>query len=56
MGCSQELHEFKRGTMIGSHQYNKYICEISLLLNIPRSTVTGIITKKKQLGRTVTMP
>ncbi|CAI9619486.1 unnamed protein product, partial [Staurois parvus] len=28
----------------------KSICEISLLLNIPRSTVSGIITKWKQLG------
>ncbi|CAI9593733.1 unnamed protein product [Staurois parvus] len=35
---------------------NKSICEISLLLNIPRSTVSGIITKWKQLGRTVTQP
>ncbi|CAI9623664.1 unnamed protein product [Staurois parvus] len=31
---------------------NKSICEISLLLNIPRSTVGGIITKWKQLGTT----
>ncbi|CAI9564321.1 unnamed protein product [Staurois parvus] len=29
---------------------NKSICEISLLLNIPRSTVNGIVTKWKQLG------
>ncbi|CAI9577218.1 unnamed protein product, partial [Staurois parvus] len=35
---------------------NKSICEISLLLNIPRSTVDGIITKWKQLGTTVTQP
>ncbi|CAI9586794.1 unnamed protein product, partial [Staurois parvus] len=33
---------------------NKSICEISLLLNIPRSTVSGIITKWKQLGTTAT--
>ncbi|CAI9569364.1 unnamed protein product, partial [Staurois parvus] len=32
------------------------IHEISLLLNIPRSTVSGIITKRKQLGTTVTQP
>ncbi|CAI9563266.1 unnamed protein product, partial [Staurois parvus] len=50
MGCSQELSEFKRGTVIGCHLYNKSICEISLLLNIPQSTVSGIITKWKQLG------
>ncbi|CAI9558465.1 unnamed protein product [Staurois parvus] len=29
---------------------------MSLLLNIPRSTVSGIITKWKQLGTTVTWP
>ncbi|CAI9578239.1 unnamed protein product [Staurois parvus] len=38
------------------------ICErlcnksISWLLNIPRSTVSGIITKWKQLGTTATQP
>ncbi|CAI9559983.1 unnamed protein product, partial [Staurois parvus] len=31
---------------------NISIHEISLLLNIPRSTVSGIITKWKQLGTT----
>ncbi|CAI9585402.1 unnamed protein product, partial [Staurois parvus] len=35
---------------------NKSICEISLLLNIPRSTVRGIITKWKQLGTTANQP
>ncbi|CAI9615450.1 unnamed protein product, partial [Staurois parvus] len=35
---------------------NKSIREISLLLNIPRSTVSGIITKLKQLGTTATQP
>ncbi|CAI9614800.1 unnamed protein product [Staurois parvus] len=45
MGRSQELSEFKRGTMIGFPLCNKSIREISLLLNIPRSTVSGIITK-----------
>ncbi|CAI9601324.1 unnamed protein product, partial [Staurois parvus] len=33
---------------------NKSICETSLLLNIPRSTVSGIITKWKQLATTAT--
>ncbi|CAI9532592.1 unnamed protein product [Staurois parvus] len=32
----------------------KFICEISLLLNIPQSTVSDIITKWKQLGTTAT--
>ncbi|CAI9551925.1 unnamed protein product [Staurois parvus] len=56
MGHSQELSEFKHGTVIGCHLYNKSIREISLLLNIPRSTVSGIITKCKQLGTTATQP
>ncbi|CAI9601687.1 unnamed protein product [Staurois parvus] len=55
MGRSQELSECKCGTVIGCHLCNKSICEISLLLNIP-STVSGIITKWKQLGTTATQP
>ncbi|CAI9577730.1 unnamed protein product [Staurois parvus] len=35
---------------------NKSNCEISLLLNIPRSTVSGIITKWKELGTAATQP
>ncbi|CAI9603113.1 unnamed protein product, partial [Staurois parvus] len=56
MDRSQELSESKRGTVIGCHLCNKSIREISLLLNIPRSTVSGIITKWKQLGTTATQP
>ncbi|CAI9599292.1 unnamed protein product, partial [Staurois parvus] len=56
MGCSQELSEFKCCTVIGCHLCNKSIQEISLLINIPRSTVSGIITKWKQLGTTATQP
>ncbi|CAI9555334.1 unnamed protein product, partial [Staurois parvus] len=55
MGRSQ-LSEFKHGTVIGCHLCNKSIHEISLLLNIPQSTVSGIITKWKQLGTTATQP
>ncbi|CAI9560825.1 unnamed protein product, partial [Staurois parvus] len=56
MGRSQELSGFKRGTVIGCHLCNKSIHEISLLLNIPPSTVSGIKTKWKQLGATATQP
>ncbi|CAI9556074.1 unnamed protein product, partial [Staurois parvus] len=56
MGCSQELSEFKRGTVIGCHLCNKSIHDISLLLDIPWSAVSGIITKWKQLGTTATQP
>ncbi|CAI9603243.1 unnamed protein product [Staurois parvus] len=47
MGRSRELSEFKCGTVIGCHLCNKSIHEISLLLNISRPTVSGIITKWK---------
>ncbi|CAI9579181.1 unnamed protein product, partial [Staurois parvus] len=56
MGHSQELSKFKRGTVIGCHLCNKSIREIFLLLNIPRTTVSGIITKWKKLGNTETQP
>ncbi|CAI9587094.1 unnamed protein product [Staurois parvus] len=42
MGRSQDLSEFKRGTMTGYYLFNKSIRELSLLLNIPLSTVSGI--------------
>ncbi|CAI9597994.1 unnamed protein product [Staurois parvus] len=45
MGRSQELSEFKCGAMIGFHLCNMSIHEISLLLNISQSTVSGITTK-----------
>ncbi|CAI9539817.1 unnamed protein product, partial [Staurois parvus] len=56
MGCSQELSDSKRGPVIGGHLGNKSIRDISWLLNIPRSTVSGIITKWKPLGTTATQP
>ncbi|CAI9617883.1 unnamed protein product [Staurois parvus] len=56
MGRSQELSEFMHGPMIGCHLCNKSIRDISWLLNIPGSTVSGIITKLKQLGTTATQP
>ncbi|CAI9591273.1 unnamed protein product, partial [Staurois parvus] len=56
MGRSQELTKCKCGTVIGYHLCNKSIRDISLLLNIPRSTVSGLKTKWKQLGTTATQP
>ncbi|CAI9593838.1 unnamed protein product [Staurois parvus] len=56
MGRYQELSEFKRGTVIGCHLCSKFTRTISLLLNIPQSTFSGIITKWKQLGTTATQP
>ncbi|CAI9537552.1 unnamed protein product [Staurois parvus] len=43
-------------TNICERLFNKSIRETSLLLNIPRSTVSGIITKWTQLGTTATQP
>ncbi|CAI9589389.1 unnamed protein product, partial [Staurois parvus] len=56
MGHSQELSEIKHGNVLGCHLCNKSICEMSLLLNNPRATVSGIITKWKQLGTAATQP
>ncbi|CAI9594038.1 unnamed protein product [Staurois parvus] len=53
MGRSQELSDSKRGPVTPSVQS---IRDISWLLNIPHSTVSGIITKWKQLGTTATQP
>ncbi|CAI9620055.1 unnamed protein product [Staurois parvus] len=53
MGCSQELIEFKRGTVMGCHLCNKSMREISLLLNIPWPAVSSI-TMWKQQGTTAT--
>ncbi|CAI9618884.1 unnamed protein product [Staurois parvus] len=50
MGRSLELSEFKRGTVLGCHLCNKSFREIFLLLNIPRSTVSGIITRWEEPG------
>ncbi|CAI9568513.1 unnamed protein product, partial [Staurois parvus] len=43
-------------TNICERLYSKSIRKVSLLLNIPRSTVSGIITKWKQLGKPATLP
>ena len=56
MTRSQDLSEFQRATMIGCHLCNKSSHEISSLLNIPQSTVSGIMTKWKCLGTTATQP
>ncbi|CAI9579598.1 unnamed protein product [Staurois parvus] len=50
MGRSQELSESKRGPMIGCHLCNKSIRDISWLLNIPRSTVSGKYNKVEATG------
>ncbi|CAI9609785.1 unnamed protein product, partial [Staurois parvus] len=43
-------------TNIGERLCNESIRDISWLLNIPRSTVSGIITKWKKLGTSAIQP
>jgi len=56
MGRSQELSEFQRGIMIGCPLCIKSSHEISSLLNILQSTVSGIITKWKRMEIIATQP
>ncbi|CAI9543664.1 unnamed protein product, partial [Staurois parvus] len=50
-GHSQNLSEFKRGPEIGCQLCNKSFREIILLLNIPRSTVTDIVTNNSAMNK-----
>lgn len=47
MDHAQELSEFQCGAMVGCYLCNKSSSEISLLLNIPKSSVSGIKTTWK---------
>ena len=53
---SEELSDFKHGTVIGCRLCNKTVREISSLLEIPLSTVSDIIRKWKRLVTTTTQP
>uniref|UniRef100_A0AAR2LST3 Uncharacterized protein n=1 Tax=Pygocentrus nattereri TaxID=42514 RepID=A0AAR2LST3_PYGNA len=46
MNFQRELSEFQRGTVIGRHLCSKSSREISSLLNIPQSNVSGIISHR----------
>lgn len=52
MARSKVLTEFKGGAVTGCHCSKKSAFDISSLLDIPRSTVSAIITKGKLLGAT----
>ncbi|XP_049900362.1 aminoacyl tRNA synthase complex-interacting multifunctional protein 1-like isoform X1 [Epinephelus moara] len=56
MGRSEELSDFKRGTVVGCHLCKKSVREISALLNLPRSTVSAVILKWKRGGITTALP
>ena len=52
MSHTEELSDFQRGTVIGCHLSNKSVCQMSVLLELPRSTVSAVIVKWKRLGAT----
>uniref|UniRef100_A0A6Q2YVE9 Receptor protein-tyrosine kinase n=1 Tax=Esox lucius TaxID=8010 RepID=A0A6Q2YVE9_ESOLU len=54
VGHSEELREFKR--VIGCHFCQKSVHEMSLLLDLSRSTVSVVIVKWKRLGATTAKP
>ena len=54
MGHTEELNDFQRGTVIRCHLSNKSVCQISALLELPQSTVSAVIVKRKCLGVTTT--
>ena len=56
MGRTEELSDFQRGTVIGCHLSNKSDRQISVLLELPRSTVSAVIVKWKRLGATTAQP
>ena len=56
MGCTEELGDFQRGTIIGCHISRKSVHQISALIELPRSTVSAVIVKWKRLGATTAQP
>ena len=53
---TEKLSDFQGGTVIGCHLSNKSVCQISALLEVPRSTVSADIVKRKHLGETTAQP
>lgn len=54
MDGSKELAELEDGDVIGYHYYSKSICNISSLVDVPPSAVSGVIPYWKCLGTTGT--
>ncbi len=53
-GCSEEFREFNLGAVIGCCPCNKSVCEISSLLDVPRSIINGFIGKWRLFGTAAT--
>ena len=56
MGHTEELSDFKRGTVIGCHLSNKSVHQVSDLLELPCSTVSAVFVKWKHIGATTVQP
>ena len=56
MARSEELSDFKCGTVIGCHLSNKSVCQTSDLLELPQLTVSAVIVMWKRLGATTVQP
>ena len=56
MDRTEELSDFQRGTVIGCHLSTKPACQISALLELPRSTVRAVTVKCQRLGATTAQP
>ncbi|XP_076304080.1 uncharacterized protein LOC143222077 isoform X5 [Tachypleus tridentatus] len=56
MGHTEELSDFQRGTVTGFHLSNKSIRQISVFLELHRSTISAVIVKFKRLRATTAQP
>ena len=52
MARTDELRDFKHGTVIGCLLCYKSVCQISVLLHLPLSNVSAFIVKWRHLGVT----
>lgn len=53
---TEELSDFNSGSAIGCHLCHESVRNISVLLDLPQSTVSAIIVTWKRVGRTAAQP
>ena len=53
---TEKLSDFQSDIVIGCHLSNASVCQISSLLDLPRSTVSAVIVKWKRPGATAAQP
>ena len=56
MARTEELGDFQSDSVMGCNLSSKLVCQISVLLELPRSTVSAVIVKWKRLGVTKAQP